>query len=80
MYGWVPEAVRQVEGRQKVALLNVAINVGLALYLLTIGLYWMLLLPGIGLGLNYVVWQDNVAHRRWLINLYRRETGKTLAP
>jgi hypothetical protein len=79
-YGWVPDAVRSVDRRQRVVLLNVAINVALALYLLVIALYWLLLLPAVGLGLNHMVWRDNVAHRRWLIGLYRRETGKTLGP
>jgi hypothetical protein len=78
LYDWVPDAVRRNDRRQKAVLLNVAINVFLTLFLLATSLYWLLPMPAIGFGLNRVLWLDNVAQRRRLIQLYKERTGADL--
>lgn len=75
LYGWVPAAVRDVDRRQRFTLLGIAANVAVGLFLLAAALYWIVPVNVIGIGIGLHTWQRSVTHRRWLVQLYRRETG-----
>lgn len=78
LYGWVPDAVRRVDRRQKFTLLGVAVNVAVGLFLLATALYWLVPVSVLGIGIGLHTWQSSVVHRRWLVQLYKERTGAEL--